>query len=444
MSNRNTAIFGVFGTAPDTGNLGVSALCHGAVSGILRVIPQADVIVFDHGRGLRPSTIEFEGKEHPFQLCGAVNSRRFYRPECLWNIRLQARLGRKSNPAAKVLAEATAILDVTAGDSFTDLYGQRAFEGALLRKTMALENNRPLILLPQTYGPFRSKSNEQRAAEVVKRCSMAWARDLRSFEILKELLGSDFDESIHHAGVDLAFGLETKKPKEGLTLEFQEWSARADGKPLIGLNVSGLIYNQPEVARSHYGFKIDYRRTLETFINRFLDETGGQVCLVPHVLTEAFPESDCKAAEELRLILPQQHADSIFVLPPVYSHEEIRWFISKMDWFCGTRMHSTIASICAGTPTTTICYSDKAQGVFDSCDLSDAVIDPRVLDEKTVLTELWRTWTDRSSAKEKIDRVTADVRKRARDQMRLIGEFATTGSMSSDIQKKVSNSSPHL
>jgi len=55
-----------------------------------------------------------------------------------------------------------------------------------LMKLLALQFKKPLILLPQTYGPFQSESNKKIASEIVKKAKYAWARDSRSYAVLKK------------------------------------------------------------------------------------------------------------------------------------------------------------------------------------------------------------------------------------------------------------------
>jgi hypothetical protein len=46
------------------------------------------------------------------------------------------------------------VLDIGAGDSFTDIYGPKRFAYLWLTKAMAIARRRPLVLSPQTIGPF--------------------------------------------------------------------------------------------------------------------------------------------------------------------------------------------------------------------------------------------------------------------------------------------------
>mgnify|MGYP001402473369 CR=1 FL=1 len=55
-------------------------------------------------------------------------------------------------------SDAHAVLDISGGDSFTDLYGPWRFRAILAPKQIAIRARKPLIMLPQTIGPFESKA----------------------------------------------------------------------------------------------------------------------------------------------------------------------------------------------------------------------------------------------------------------------------------------------
>ena len=69
----------------------------------------------------------------------------------------------------KQLNECDVVLDIGAGDSFSDIYGSKHFSFICLTKIFALFLNKPLILSPQTIGPF----------------SQTWARLLAIMIILR-------------------------------------------------------------------------------------------------------------------------------------------------------------------------------------------------------------------------------------------------------------------
>ncbi|GMU81572.1 MAG: hypothetical protein AMXMBFR47_14430 [Planctomycetota bacterium] len=412
-----------FGAAPDTSNLGVSALCYSVLQELARLDPAPEVTVFDFGRGRRRDAITFAAGPFVFDRLGAKSSRRIWQRETFWNIRWSARLGGLGNPVVEAIRSADAVLDISGGDSFTDLYGPKRFESVVAPKQLALDLGVPLILMPQTYGPFRDPAVRRRASEIVKRASMCWARDPRSFEILRDLLGGAFDPDRHRCGVDVAFALESRPPRVAMPEPIAGWLRergrdQAGGRrtvdgapfppshvptfpPLVGLNVSGLIYNDPVAMRDRYGFKADYREIVHGFLRRVLLETDSNVLLIPHVVTppghyESDPGANDAVLAALRgdTSVRAAAATRLAAAPPLTDCREAKWLISRCDWFCGTRMHATIAGLSSGVPTAAVAYSDKTRGVFETAGAGGCVVDPRVLDQKESVDAVMSVYND--------------------------------------------------
>ncbi|MCP4836895.1 MAG: hypothetical protein GY895_19255 [Phycisphaera sp.] len=251
----------------------------------------------------------------------------------------------------------------------------------------------------------------------MKRSIACWARDQRSFEILKDLLGDEFDPERHHVGVDMAFGLSPRKPKLIPDL-FKSRDEAGNRCALVGLNVSGLMYNDPEAAKSRYGFVADYSRLIDGFIDWLLRETDSDLVLVPHVMAPPpSKESDVYACENVMERLGDRASGRVRITPTEFGANEVKWIISKCDWFCGTRMHATIAGLSTCTPTSTVSYSDKALGVFETCGQGREVFDPRKMDTETVIAAMIDSYKRRSEIRESLEANIPGVKAIAEKQM---------------------------
>jgi len=407
----------LFGAALDTGNLGVSALGHSILASISKLAPDSTVTVFDHSSGSGDFAISRNGDSLRVERCGAFHTKRVYRRESLWNIRLSAWLGGLGNVAARAIQTAGVVMDITGGDSFTEIYGPHRFRVATLTKLIALEQGRPLILLPQTYGPFRTSRGKRLAEKIVARSAMAWARDARSFEVLKELLGAAYDSSRHRLGVDVAFSLPGERPPDHRIDDMaRELFDRPE--PIVGLNVSGLLMNNAHTATKQFGFQADYRKVIIAFVERLLRNTEARVLLVPHVVAPpGHYESDNDACFSVVSDVENRFRGGIFLCPNFDDPREVKWVISQCDWFCGTRMHSTIAALSSGVPTAAIAYSPKTLGVFETCGQGERVADPRQLDTEEMVDSLWQSWESRDEARQSLAEALPAVKQQAEDQM---------------------------
>jgi polysaccharide pyruvyl transferase WcaK-like protein len=395
----------VFGAAADTGNLGVSALGRSTAFALSVRSPALVVALADFGRGV--SDVRSSGGAPAIMRFGFSPGQRFHRPENMRRIEVECGLGLALSPTSRLLRDAAAFLDISGGDSFTDLYGPRRFGAICAPKRLALRLRKPLILLPQTYGPFRESGNRDEASRLVRTAAQAWARDARSFEILRDLLGGSFDPCRHRPGVDVAFLLPATDP--GVLA--------ADARPgEVGINVSGLIWNDPRAARERYGFKAEYREAMTRVVGSIAAE--APVVLVPHVVTpRGHYESDRDACEALAARLPAGVRGAVRVCPDPSDPCRVKGLIARCGWFLGTRMHATIAGLSSGVPTAAVSYSDKTLGVFETCGQGGRVHDPRRLSTDELTEAVLASFRGREAARASLAAALPGVKARAEEQM---------------------------
>lgn len=406
------------GAAPDTGNLGVSALLRSTLTGIATRVPSFSATVFDYKRGVRKAVMRLHDRELNYWRSGAVWSRRVYRRESLWNVWVSGWFGGLGNAAAKAIGSADAVLDASGGDSFTDLYGMKRFWSVAVPKLIALERGVPLILLPQTIGPFARTRARRTARYILRRSTAIWTRDDASYQALRDLLGADFKPSQCRRGVDLAFGLDAVQPKASVPSPVISWLAGNPSQPTVGLNVSGMLYNDAARMARRYGLKADYRKAVTLVLRRFLDRTNANVLLIPHVLSPVgHYESDPGAFQDMVRSVGRSADDRIEILPPSFDESETKWIISKTNWFCGSRMHSSIAALSSGVPAAGMAYSVKTSGVFESCGQGEYVADLRSLDTEKIVDHVWQSWLAREDAKRSLDVHLIRIREQTEQQM---------------------------
>jgi polysaccharide pyruvyl transferase WcaK-like protein len=415
-------MYAFFGAAPDTPNRGVSALFRCVVEGIGTALQESELLVFDNGIGRREDSVRLEsGAEYAFDRVGARGGKRYYAKENLATMALFASLGRSFggvHPVIRTLDRCDAILDVSGGDSFSDIYGGKQFWSVIRPKLIAKRRGIPLVLLPQTYGPFKADESRRVAREAVRGATLAWARDHYSYDALKDLLGSEFDPARHRQGVDMAFNLRAVDPGDKLSPEIRRWIGEKAEHPLIGVNVSGLIGLDMDWSRRRFGLRANYIEAHCDFIREALKEPDLRLLLIPHVMS-----IDPPACERILRELPSNLAPRIRIAPADLDECEVKWLISKMDWFSGTRMHATIAALSSFVPAAATAYSDKTRGVFASCGVEEQVIDPRELDTHTVTERLLHSFRGRDRIQQQLYTTIGGVKARATEQFEDITEI---------------------
>lgn len=412
----------LLGAAPNTGNQGVSALCYSVVSGIdFRGVD--GIVIADHGRGRRSEQWKFGQRSVDVDLIGISHTRRLWRGDCLRTIEAVSRLGGLGNAAARAVLSCDSVLDVSGGDSFTDLYGEKRFQAMCKTKRLALDNGRPLILLPQTLGPFVDPVKKAEAVEILAAATAIWVRDQKSYEFLKSELGERFDPTRHHLGVEMAVLLPMTEPEKTLPKPFDVWFSDRD-IPVAGLNISGLLCRNAEQARETFGLKEAHTKQMLAAAKAILSsDPMMKLALVSHVIRDpADPESDWAAAKDLEALLIADYPERVATLPQDYHATELKWIISQLDWFAGARMHATIAGLSSGVPTLGLGYSDKADGVFTQCGLDGQVADLRTHNAQEIAAAVLTSLSSRVENKAALAENLEALKARASSQMDLIVE----------------------
>lgn len=239
------------------------------------------------------------------------------------------------------------VIDIGEGDSFSDIYGFKRFFYYWLSKNIVCMLGKPLILAPQTIGPFDGRFTRWLAKQIMRRCKSIFARDNLSSKYLTYL---GINGNTHEA-IDVAF-----------KLPFTIRKFITNGKFQVGINVSGLLFNGGYTGENQFNLTIDYQKTIRNIITWFVSKADIQVHLIAHVIsTNMLIEDDFLIANKLAIEFP-----SVIVAPYFNRPAEAKSYISGLDFFTGARMHACIAAFSSGVPVVPMAYSRKFNGLFDT------------------------------------------------------------------------------
>ena len=234
------------------------------------------------------------------------------------------------------------IIDLTFGDSFSDIYGFKNFLIYSIPKIISIINRKCIVLGPQTIGPFYSKWAKVISKFILKNADYIFCRDDISCKCVIDMTNRNdiFKTS------DLAMYLPYEKNKYHL---------KTDERLKVGLNVSLLLWNLPD--NSNIKLSLNYRDLIHRLINTLV-ERKCDVYLIAHVVENSdFTEYD------LLKNLHSEHKKTI-VAPCFTNPIDAKSFISNLDIFIGSRMHATIAAISSGVPVVPVAYSRKFDGLY--------------------------------------------------------------------------------
>jgi polysaccharide pyruvyl transferase WcaK-like protein len=408
----------LFGASDDTGNLGVAALLRGVLAGIAAREPDAEVVVFDHGAGQGDAQVDLGERVVHYRRVGAPCTRRLHRRESLTWLQVDAAAGTTIHAGSAVMRDADVVLVIAGGDSFGDLYGRRRLHDVTAPMRLSLRLGRPLVLLPQTYGPYRTPDARRDAADLVRRADMCWSRDRRGLDALAALAGPALDPGRHRLGVDVAYALPAAPAP---VVEDTYGSSLADDGELVAVNVSGLLANHSHGPDG--GSAGTYRSAMVGLVQHVLrHDRTARVVLVPHVVGGT-AESDEHACADLAALLGPRVTAANAVADPGL----VKGLIARASWFCGARMHATIAALSSGVPAAAVAYSDKFSGVFDDVGRAEHVVDARGADEASLTEGLVRSYERRHDDRAALRSAAAHARVRAEAQFDDILDVAGSG-----------------
>lgn len=318
-------------------NMGVGALSVSEVA-ILRGIAEA--------RGIPVAITVIDSlAERPPYVTGA-------------DIRIRAtRPLRKPLDFFRAVRAADLVIDIGGGDSFADIYGPRRLTQMLLMKYLTHLARRPLVLAPQTFGPFRHRLSTFLARQSIRLSAIITTRDSLSTACLREM------------GIK---GEIIEASDVALRLPYDPPSPQSEGGPVrVGLNVSGLLMNGGYTGNNMFRLQMNYPQLIRDILRRFSDHPElCEIHLVPHVISWRGGGVEDDYAASLKL---QKEFPSVTVAPGFTSPSEAKSYIAGMDFFMGARMHACIAAFSAGVPVVPMAYSRKFAGLFGALGYNETV-----------------------------------------------------------------------
>jgi len=411
---------GLLGASFDTGNMGVSALAESAIKCILHRWPDAKVVLLGSSRTPDEHLLKINGrklciKKIPIRFCKNVFLSNHFLVLCLYAFLFKVFRGEKfkrfcaqRNASLRRIIQMDMVADITGGDSFSDIYGMRRFVLGFLRKWLVMLFNKDLVMLPQTYGPFERRLSKAMAKHILNRASLVYSRDRAGVGYVNKLINDSENGKVKFAP-DVAFVLDARKPKQ-LDIE-PSADIRAQDSIVVGLNVSGLLFNGGYSRNNMFGLRTDYRELICEIVEMLLKDEKVTVLLIPHV----FPppgyevESDSDACLKIYERVRKTYPDRVFLVKGEYDQGEIKYIIGMCDFFVGSRMHSCIAALSQCVPAVGLAYSDKFEGVFETAQNEQHVLDMRNHKKDEILKVVFNAFEERKVIRNHLQRIIPGI-----------------------------------
>ncbi len=424
-----------------TNNLGVSALTDGIIKSIQHQFPDAQIFLLDYGKERRQYDFKFSNGTVKVQLLNLRFSKKIYLKNNIAVLILLTLL-LKIIPFTKIknriiagnfflssISEMDFCASIAGGDSFSDIYGLARFFYVALPQLLVLFIRRELILLPQTLGPFRTKSASFIAGYILKRSELIYSRDYTGLKEMNSFLGESWVKNKLNFCYDVAFIVDPVKPE---MLQPEDFFVRETyDSPVVGLNISGLLFIGGYNRNNMFGLKIDYKHFIYDLIDRLIIRKKSVVFLIPHVFGSMdHPESDYVVCKKIFSDLKTKYKSRIFTVDGTYNQNEIKYIIGLCDFFIGSRMHACIAALSQCIPSVPVAYSKKFYGVMQTIGTESFVADPRHLNEEEIWDIVERAFEQRDFIRSQLNEKIPSVQTKV---FNLFSEISTKVNKESEI-----------
>jgi colanic acid/amylovoran biosynthesis protein len=369
---------GIIGVNPYNTNLGVSALAYSCLSIFKQIIKENNLnaeITLIGSTGKHTDEITIRDEKIRFYN---VQSLDYFKVKSILKIILLA----KRYNFWRIL-NSDIIFDISEGDSFTDIYGNKRYKRILNSKRLFNFLNIKQVMLPQTIGPFNKKENENKAFKIMQMIEKIISRDGNSYKYTSQFLPNN---KIMNS-IDVAFDLPFEKTSFNKELIH------------VGLNISGLLWHGGYTKNNQFNLKSDYQELIQQTISFFLGyHKNIQLHIIPHVITGNFSvEDDLTVAKIVRKKSPE-----VIIAPIFNTPIEAKTYISGLDFFVGARMHACIAAFSSGIPVFPMAYSRKFNGLFEDTLQYSWFGDCVNQNETEILKKMKKSFDDRTRIKEEI------------------------------------------
>ena len=263
---------------------------------------------------------------------------------------------------------------------------------------------KPLVLFPQTIGPFHFALTRWLSARVLSWCNLVFVRDQRSLETVQEL-GVSSEKVIRTCDVAV---IQPAIDKEKAWELLEKAGIPNNGKPVLGISAMKWSYIKAE-GKSGYQ---DYCRAVATVADEMIAQQGVRVAFIAtNILSQGCREDDVAAAQDIIALM--QHKPETVILDTVYSPAELKGIAGQMDLCMVTRMHACIFCTGIHTPTVSINYQFKLKEYMTQMGLGEYTVDLDRVDVaslRKITTAGWENRTEmRKTLEESVNHWSADL-----------------------------------
>lgn len=294
-----------------------------------------------------------------------------------------------ADPARRDLMRAYYAADLVAVIGGGHLYAPHAFNIAFLwlwvGLALALALGKPLVLLPQSFGPLPGRLQRVLLRWIINHSALTVAREYRSAQMLAELHP--------HRRVlvmpDLAFSTGERNLAE-LCAALPVYAALVQerARPLVGLTLMDWGGQNPRFPHQH-----GYETAIRALVLHVQHQYGARVVFFSQCYGPTPAHDDRRIARRVATALAG--AAEVTVIDAALAPDLLKAAYRQLDMLVATRMHSAIFALAAGVPTVAIGYLHKSLGIMEMLHLARCTLDIETITPEQLCETFDQVWQQR-------------------------------------------------
>ena len=230
---------------------------------------------------------------------------------------------------------------------------------------------RPVVMLPNSVGPFRTWVGRSLSGIALSSCSSIIVRDPISFEIVRSMgvkprrfLTSD---------MALLFRPEARTVRE------------IAGRPLIGVcaGVYSFSISMQQIKR----YVVEHAEALDSVIEKY----GFHVVFLPHYIS-GFAYDDFEIS---KLVLQNMRNKEHARILKIDDLGEFKLTLNQLDVLVSSKMHPAVLAVSGYVPSIAVVYDHKQTGFFKDLGMLDYTVRLQEASSKELVARIDKAWSQR-------------------------------------------------
>lgn len=265
----------------------------------------------------------------------------------------------------KTISEANAVILKGGGllhsyGKITDIY---YIYYSLYHLLLAERLNIPVIVMPNSYGPFKGKIVNILLKKALGNAKIVTSREGISREVLREF--TNVNSEIYP---DLGFFLKNSNKFNAKKYLLKKGVPIGD-KKCIGMTLRPYRFPKSDNPKEKYE---NYISSIAKYI-KWLEENNYFLVMVAHTLGPSAHEDDRIAIKDVLNKCTSKNI--VYIEDENLDCEDIKSLYSELDFVIGTRFHSAIFAMASGVPSIAISYGgNKGEGIMKDMGLEKYVV----------------------------------------------------------------------